>query len=202
MSKNNPEMEKCKHQPESPLQINKAWMEQAFKEGGMPRSLRKESQLLYDGDGKGYKHCLCCGAKFYPTAGHELDQCYCKCPECRKARDNLRHRVRYCRLMSSEETRLAECARQKAYREARKQREGGVAPDKAGRQRRNSVRRMKAEINEKLNAIQLCMMGFIRSLGYPTKEDVDETYSRFCSLGSELQIPSAPVVPRTIFPDG
>ena len=169
-------------------------MEQAFKEGEC-RVLAQGIATLYDGDGKAISIASVAG-KFYPTAGHELDQCYCKCPECRKARDNLRHRVRYCRLMSSEETRLAECARQKVCREARKQREGGVAPDKAGRQRRNSVRRMKAEINEKLNAIQLCMMVFIRSLG-PTKEDVDETYSRFCSLPNCT--PLAPVVPEPFF---
>lgn len=202
MSKNSSQTEKFKLRLESTLKINEDWLEQAFKEGGMPRSFHKQSEDLYDEGGKCYKYCLCCGTKFYPTAGHEHDQLYCKCVECRRVRDRLRHQVRYRRLMSSKDTRLAECARQKKYREARKQRLGIEPQGKAGGRRRDSVRRMKAEINGKLTDIELCMMGFIRSLGYSTKEDVDETFSRFRTLGRELQFSVPPPVSQTSFADG
>lgn len=172
------------------IKINAEWEARMLRANRMVRPRTASDAILYDEHGRRYKICQCCGAIFYPTRGHDRDQLYCKQSECRRQRTNLRQRLYYKRKMLNELTRLAHCLRKKQEREHRKQRLGIEPPEKFGHRRRNSVRRMKADMDRKLEDLKICFSGMLVTFGYKTESDVSAAMKNFREKGQELRYSS------------
>lgn len=189
MAKSTPLKSKSKSADAGNIKIDKDWEQRMLKARRMLHPSPGAAPTFHDDAGHLYKICPCCGNPFYPTPGHDRDQIYCKHPECKRLRTNLRAKIYYLKqMLQGALTRIAYCLRKKMERERRKQRMGIEPVVTPVHRRRNSMRRMKADMEKKLDDLKTCFNGMLVSLGYKTESDVNVAMNNFRVMGSELQI--------------
>lgn len=183
MVKDTSEKEKFKPFMPKKAPINAEWMVNLKKSQANPA---ESNQIYQDEQGRQYKRCQCCSRIFYPSPGHELDQHYCKDPECQRQRTNYRARKHYRKDSLDPDRRKQRFEKKHMERMTRALLRGLEPPVSSSARKRNGMRRKIFDLRSSLLELWEVFKGMLVAFGHKTADAVSEKIRQLMKLGEEL----------------